>query len=112
MIAGIRPAPLADEEIQRGLKTPSVCTFVRAVNADPVFATDGNGIGIAKVSGALVNFESASPVADGGVLATDAGRITITRGDGEDGEDATLLFEITQEPGLSVGFMGYWTCSE
>ena len=38
--------------------------------------------------------------------------ITITRGDGEDGEDATLLFEITQEPGLSVGFMGYWTCSE
>lgn len=111
VIAGIRPAPLAAEEIDRGLKAQLACTFVRAVNADPILATDGNGQAIAKVSGALVTFSAQGSVASGGVLAADGGQVTLKPSDAEDGEGSSLLFELTGETPLAVGFMGYWTCN-
>ena len=111
VIAGIRPAPLSAEEIDRGLKAQPVCTFVRAINADPILATDGNGQAIAKVSGALVTFSAQSSVASGGVLTADGGQVTLTPSDADDGEGSSLLFELTGETPLAVGFMGYWACS-
>ena len=111
VIAGIRPAPLSREELTRGLGADPACTFVRAVNADPVLATDGSGNGVAKVSGALVTFQADDGVSDGGIMAADGGRMTVTPGEGIDGEDATLLFELTGNPALSVGFTGYWNCT-
>ncbi|MDA7429151.1 DUF305 domain-containing protein [Primorskyibacter aestuariivivens] len=111
VIAGIRPAPLSEEEITRVLGADPACTFVRAVNADPVLATDGSGNGVAKVSGALVTFQADGGVSNGGVMSGDGGRLTVSPGEGNDGEDATLLFELTSEPALAVGFMGYWNCA-
>ncbi|KNG95682.1 hypothetical protein ATO11_02050 [Pseudaestuariivita atlantica] len=111
VIAGIRPATLTDEEITRALGSTPACVFERAVNADPVLATDGNGRGVAKVSGALVMFNAAGSVADGGVLQADGGRMTLTPGGEDKGEDATLLFELTGDTPLAVGFTGYWTCT-
>ena len=111
VIAGIRPAPLSDAEIESGLGTEPMCTFVRAVNADPILATDGNGQGIAKVSGSLVQFEATGSVASGGVLMADGGQMTVAMSDADNGEGSTLLFELTGETPLAVGFMGYWTCN-
>lgn len=111
VIAGIRPAPLSKEEITRVLGADPACTFVRAVNVDPVLATDGSGNGVAKVSGALVTFQADGGVSNGGIMSADGGRITVSPSEGNDGEDATLLFELTGEPALAVGFMGYWNCA-
>ena len=108
ILAGIRPAPLKTEEINRALGGQPTCTFVRAVNAEPILATDGNGQGVAKVSNALVRFTGAGSLAQGGTLSADGGRMTVTPGSGD---DATLLFELTGETPLAVGFMGYWTCN-
>ncbi|HBM41461.1 MAG TPA: DUF305 domain-containing protein, partial [Sulfitobacter sp.] len=44
------------------------------------------------------------------VLSADGGQFTLAPGDA-DGEDATLLFELTGETPLTVGFTGYWTCN-
>ena len=102
VIAGIRPAPLSDAEIESGLGTEPMCTFVRAVNADPILATDGNGQGIAKVSGSLVQFEATGSVAPGGVLMADGGQMTVAMSDADNGEGSTLLFELTGETPLAV----------
>lgn len=111
VIAGIRPAPLSEAEIESGLGNEPMCTFVRAVNADPILATDGNGQGIAKVSGSLVQFEATGSVASGGILMADGGQMTVATSDADNGEGSTLLFELTGETPLAVGFMGYWTCN-
>lgn len=111
VIAGMRPAPLSADEIARALGSAVACTFVRAVNADPILATDGSGQGVAKVSGSLVVFEAEGDLSNGGVLDTEGGQLTITPGEGDSGEDATLLFELSGDPALAVGFMGYWTCN-
>ena len=65
---------------------------------------------VAKISGSLVNFTSQDTVTSGGVLSADGGQFTLAPGDA-DGEDATLLFELTGETPLTVGFTGYWTCN-
>jgi|GEM_PF-11555 len=109
VVAGIRPAPLANDEINTALGAASDCTFIRAVNANPILATDGAGNAVAKISESLVTFVATSPVTTGGVLATDGGQMTITPGNAN-GEDATLLFELTGEQPLAVGFTGYWNC--
>lgn len=111
VIAGIRPAALTPEEIDRGLGSEPVCSFVRAVNADPILVTDSRGRGFAKVSGSLVEFSGTDTLADGGELTAEGGRMTVVPGEGSDGEDASLLFELTGDPALAVGFMGYWTCN-
>ena len=111
VIAGIRPAPLTRDDMSRVLGAEPACTFMRAVNADPILATDGNGQGVAKVSGALVQFNGSGNVASGGVLSADGGRMTVTPGEGASGDGAELLFELNGDPALAVGFMGYWTCN-
>ena len=111
VIAGIRPAPMTEEEITRSLGSEATCTFVRAVNAEPVLATDGSGNGVARISGSLVMFQANGGVSTGGVLTADGGRMTVTRGTGDEGEDATLLFELMGEQPLKVGFTGYWSCN-
>lgn len=111
VIAGIRPATLTEDDISRALGTDPVCTFTHAVNSDPVLATDGDGTGVAKVSGALVTFSSETNVSGGGILTADGGQIALTPGEADDGEGATLLFELTGSTPLTVGFMGYWTCT-
>lgn len=111
VIAGIRPAPMTEEEITRALGSEATCSFVRAGNANPVLATDGNGNGVAKISGSLVMFQANGGISNGGVLTADGGRMTVASGTGDDGEDATLLFELTGEQPLKVGFMGYWSCN-
>ena len=111
VIAGIRPAPMTKEEITRALGSEATCSFVRAVNANPVLATDGNGNGVAKISGSLVMFQANGGISHGGVLTANGGRMTVASGTGDDGEDATLLFELTGEQPLKVGFMGYWSCN-
>jgi len=108
VIAGIRPAPLKAEEITRALGSDGQCRFIRAVNADPILVTDGAGNGVAKISGSLVNFTSQDTVTSGGVLSADGGQFTLAPGDA-DGEDATLLFELTGETPLTFGCTGYWT---
>ena len=110
IIAGIRPAPLATDEINSALGSAGECTFIRAVNANPILVTDGNGTGVAKISGSLVTFAADGPVNSGGMLTADGGQLTLTPGDA-DGDDATLLFELTGEQPLAVGFTGYWNCS-
>jgi hypothetical protein len=110
IIAGIRPAPLATDEINSALGSAGECTFIRAVNANPILVTDGNGTGVAKISGSLVTFAADGPVNSGGLLTADGGQLTLTPGDA-DGDDATLLFELTGEQPLAVGFTGYWNCS-
>ncbi len=110
VISGIRPAPLISDEINRALNSAAECTFIRAVNAEPILATDGSGIGVAKISESLVTFTAAGPVSSGGVLITDGGQMTLSPGD-TSGEDATLLFELTGEQPLAVGFTGYWNCN-
>jgi len=84
---------------------------VRAVNADPILATDGSGQGVTKISGSLVMFDAESDISNGGILGTDGGQLTITPGKGDSAGDATLLFELSGDPALAVGFMGYWTCN-
>ena len=111
VIAGIRPGPMKEEEITRALGKEATCAFVRAVNAEPVLATDGSGNGVAKISGSLVSFQANGSISTGGVMNADGGRMTVTPGMGDDGEDATLLFELTGEQPLKVGFMGYWSCN-
>ncbi|WP_083484429.1 DUF6692 family protein [Loktanella sp. 3ANDIMAR09] len=110
IIAGIRPAPLATDEINSALGSGGECTFIRAVNANPILVTDGIGTGVAKISGSLVTFAADGPVNSGGLLTADGGQLTLTPGDA-DGDDATLLFELTGAQPLAVGFTGYWTCS-
>ncbi|MQQ10499.1 DUF305 domain-containing protein [Epibacterium sp. SM1979] len=110
VIAGIRPAPLSTDEIARALGSSVACTFVRAVNSDPILATDGSGQGVTKISGSLVMFDAEGDISNGGVLGTDGGRLTITPGEGDSAEGATLLFQLSGDPALAVGFMGYWTC--
>ncbi|KKL79871.1 hypothetical protein LCGC14_2010510, partial [marine sediment metagenome] len=85
------------------------CRFIRAVNADPILVTDGSGNGLAKISGSLVNFTAQGTATSGGVLSADGGQFK-QQGD-VDGGDATLLFELTGETPLTVGFTGYWTCN-
>lgn len=111
VIAGIRPGPMKEEEINRALGKEATCTFVRAVDAEPVLATDGSGNGVAKISGSLVSFQANGSISTGGVMNADGGRMTVAPGTGDDGEDATLLFELTGEQPLKVGFMGYWSCN-
>lgn len=111
VIAGIRPAPMTEADITRALGEEATCSFLRAVNADAVLATDGSGNGVAKISGSLVTFQANGSVSKGGVLTADGGRMTVAPGTGDDGEDATLLFELTGKQPLKVGFMGYWSCS-
>ena len=109
MIATLRPAPLSAAEITRGLSGGERCTFNRAVNADPIFATDGAGSGLAKISESLVSFVNANTEGPVGAFEADGGRMTLIEGDA-DGENATLLFELTGEQPLAVGSNGYWTC--
>ena len=45
------------------------------------------------------------------ILTADGGQIALTPGEADDGEGATLLFELTGSTPLTVGFMGYWTCT-
>lgn len=111
VIAGIRPAPMTQEEVARALGSEAPCTFLRAVNAEPVLATDGSGNGVAKISGSLVTFRANGSISPGGVMTAEGGRMTVTPGTGDNGADATLVFELTGEQPLKVGFMGYWSCS-
>lgn len=110
VIASIRPAPMTAEDIERALGQPALCTFTRAVNADPVLATAADGTAVASLSEALVLFDGTATPA-GGTVTAEGGQMTVTPGTGADGEDATLIFELTGDRPLRVGFTGYWTCN-
>ena len=111
VIAGIRPAPLNSEDVDRALESTAQCSFIRAVNAAPILVTDGSGNGVAKISGALVKFTASETVRSGGILIADGGRLTLSPGN-LDVEDATLFFELLgEEQQLAVGFTGYWNCN-
>lgn len=111
VIAGIRPAPLSEDDISRGLDSAAACRFVRAVTADPVLAMVGT-TGVAKISGSLIRMEAEAPadLVQGGTLGADGIRMTVTPGDA-DGGSADLVFELLSEPALRIGFDGYWTCN-
>jgi len=111
VIAGIRPAPMSEDELLRGLDSTGECRFLRAVTADPVLVTAG-AQGVTKISGSLIRMEAegATGLAQGGVLAADGIRMTITPR-GEDDQNASLVFELLTEPALRIGFDGYWTCN-
>lgn len=105
VIAAVRPAPLSDDEIARALETGATCRFARAVDADPILAT-ANGRGVAKISGSLVVLTGEAPT-----LEAEGIRMTLTPPESDDGEGADLIFDLTTEPPLRVGFDGYWTCT-
>ncbi|WP_299843668.1 DUF6692 family protein [uncultured Jannaschia sp.] len=106
-IAAIDPSPMSEAEIGRALGAPVACTFARAVDADPVLATTANSRGVVKVSGSLIMLDG-----DGATLAAEGLRLTVTPwADGEEGR-ADLLFEMTTEPPLRVGYGGWLDCNE
>ena len=111
VIAGIRPDPLSAEEISRGLGDAATCEFIRAVNADPIFVTTGTN-GLAKVSESLIQLTSATAAdrAQGGAYSAEGISMAVTTDDDND-EGAKLVFELSTEPPLRVGFDGYWTCN-
>ena len=106
-IAAIDPSPMSEAEIGRALGAPVACTFARAVDADPVLATTADGRGVVKVSGSLIMLDG-----DGATLTAEGLRLTVTPwADGEEGR-ADLLFEMTTEPPLRVGYGGWLDCNE
>jgi hypothetical protein len=111
VIAGIRPAPMSEDEVSRGLDSAGECRFVRAVTADPVLATAG-AQGVTKISGSLIRMEAegATDLAQGGALAAEGIRMTVNPRGGDD-QNASLVFELLTEPALRIGFDGYWTCN-
>ncbi len=108
-IAGIRPAPLKAEEIQRALSDAGKCEFSRAVDADPVLVASDTGA-VIKVSGSLIRLDISPDNAAGQAFSADGVNVEI-RPDSDDGEGANLIFDLQTEPPLRIGFNGYWTCN-
>ena len=105
-IAAIDPSPMSRAEIDRALGAPVACTFARAVDADPVLATTADGRGVTKVSGSLVMLAG-----DDATLTAEGLRMTLSPWtDGEEGR-ADLVFEMTTEPPLRVGYGGWLDCN-
>jgi len=67
------------------------------------------GQGITKISGQLVALQTlGTPGADGTIAKTDGLEIIISP-EGP-GREAKLLFELSTDPSLVVGYDGYWAC--
>jgi len=110
VIASVDLAPLSDEEITRALPAGAVCDFRRGIDADPVFAVAADGASVTKVSGQLVLLTADGILGDAGFAAQTEGlRVTVTPNAAQD--EATLLFDLTAEQPLTVGYDGYWTCA-
>lgn len=110
VMASVDLAPLSDEEITRALPAGAVCDFRRGIDADPVFAVAADGASVTKVSGQLVMLTAGEALGDAGVAAQTEGlRVTVTPNAAQD--EATLLFDLTAEQPLTVGYDGYWTCA-
>lgn len=110
VIASVDLAPLSDEDITRALPDDAVCDFRRGIDADPVFAVAADGASVTKVSGQLVMLTAGEALGDAGVAAQAEGlRVTVTPNAAQD--EATLLFDLTAEQPLTVGYDGYWTCA-
>ena len=109
VIAAVDLAPLTADDVALSVPAGAVCTFKRGVDADPVLAVAAGGAAATKVSGQLVQMTGAAPTADGVVTTTDGLRITVTP-NAAAGE-ATLLFELSTTPSLTVGYDGYWNCA-
>ncbi len=107
-IAAIDPSPMSQVEIDRALGAPASCTFARATDADPILATSADGRGVTKVSGSLIMLSG-----DATTLTADGMTMTLTP-DGEDGAEtrpADLVFDLTTEPPLRVGYRGELVCN-
>ncbi len=110
VIAAVDLAPLTDDEVVLGVPAGEFCAFRRGIDADPVLVVAANGSAATKVSGELVQLTSTSAPTGHGVVSTTEGlRITVTP-TAAAGE-ATLLFELSTTPSLTVGYDGYWTCA-
>lgn len=99
-IAGVRPSPLTEEEIGR-VVPDATCRFRRAVDADPILAVSGDK-GVIKVSGSLIE------LAPEGTDRFSADKVNVSIAPAEDGTD--MIFDLTTDPALRVGFNGYWNC--
>ncbi len=109
IIAAIDLAPMTSDEIIAAIPAGAACNFRRGVTADPIFAATVYGQGITKISGQLVALQTlGTPGADGAIAKTEGLEIIISP-EGP-GREANLLFELSTDPSLVVGYDGYWTC--
>ncbi len=109
VIAGIRPDPLSTEEIATGLGGAAQCTFLRAVDADPILATSGTDA-VVKISDSLILLGSDATIAQGGTVSAEGIAMQVTPDDS--GEGAKLVMDLSTEPPLRIGFDGYWRCAD
>ena len=79
----------------------ATCRFRRAVDADPILAVSGDK-GVIKVSGSLIE------LAPEGTDRFSADKVNVSIAPAEDGTD--MIFDLTTDPALRVGFNGYWNC--
>ena len=110
VIAAVDLAPMTADDIALAVPAGAACTFKRGVDSDPVLAVVADGAAATKLSGQLVQMTSdGAPDAAGVVATTDGLRITVTPNSAAG--EATLLFELSTTPSLTVGYDGYWNCA-
>ena len=109
LISTLDLSPMPRAEADRILAVPDRCAFRRGRETHPVLwsAADGTRAAV-KLNGVLVLLERR----DGGTFAAPGLTVTV-RPLGEEADwraDADLVFRL--EPGLDVGYRGFWTCAE
>ena len=107
-IAAIDPAPMSLKRSAAPSAARVACTFARAVDADPILATTADGTGVTKISGSLIALTG-----DARTFSADGMTMTLTPdGDGTgETRPADLVFDLTTDPPLRVGYRGELVCN-
>ena len=107
LISTLDLSPMPEAEADQILATQDRCMFNRSPETHPVLwtAADG-GQAAVKINGVLVALEESGD----GVFAADGATVSVSPlAEPDWRSDAELVFRL--EPGLSVGYRGFWTCT-
>lgn len=114
LISTLDPSPVPEAEADRVLAPGPRCVFYRSLESDPILWTDRDGgRGATKLNGVIIPLD-ASPAQQDTASGWTADGLTMTvRSLDEDADwrsDAELVFSL--EPGLTVGYRGFWSCRD
>ncbi|MFJ1292620.1 DUF6692 family protein [Paracoccus yeei] len=103
--ARLDPGQMTPEEVAQLVPT-AVCAFRQTESAPPIFVSDRDTGGI-KLNNVLVTFEAASNA----VWSADGTTVTLSP-DADPGVRATANLVFAMQDGPTVGYRGFWSCTD
>ncbi|MGM0562111.1 MAG: DUF305 domain-containing protein [Pseudomonadota bacterium] len=113
LISQLNLAPMPEAEADQVLEAAASCKFNSSPETDPVLWANEGGAAAMKLNGVLIALEAAAEPQEGTATFSAPGTTVTVRTLGDEADwrqKAELVFELDQ--GLSVGYRGFYNCSE